>query len=54
VTGAITVAQVEQNATATGWLPTPDEQAELRALLPGELSGKPGRHAPTAGRLVPT
>ncbi|MBB5791082.1 aldo/keto reductase [Jiangella mangrovi] len=48
VTGATTVAQVQQNAAATGWLPTPDEEAELRALLPGELSGKPGRHAPAA------
>lgn len=48
VTGATTVAQVEQNAAATGWSPTPEEEAQLRALFPGELSGKPGRHAPPA------
>jgi aryl-alcohol dehydrogenase-like predicted oxidoreductase len=46
VTGATTVAQVTANAAATGWRPAPAEEAELRALLPGTLSGQPGRSAP--------
>nr|WP_198664174.1 aldo/keto reductase [Jiangella endophytica] len=44
VTGATTVAQVEQNAAATGWRPSPGEEAELRELFAGGLSGRPGRH----------
>jgi 1-deoxyxylulose-5-phosphate synthase len=46
VTGATSTAQVTANATATTWRPTPAEEAELRSLFTGDLSGYPGRSTP--------
>ncbi|MBV9796123.1 MAG: aldo/keto reductase [Actinobacteria bacterium] len=42
VTGATSPAQVTANAAVTGWRPTAAEDAELRALFAGDLSGAPG------------
>ncbi|HEY2240249.1 MAG TPA: aldo/keto reductase [Streptosporangiaceae bacterium] len=47
VTGATSPAQVTANASATTWRPTPVEEAELRSLFTGDLSGNPGRSAPS-------
>lgn len=49
ITGATTVEQVAQNAAASSWRPDAVEEQYLRDLLPGDLSGKPGkRPAPIA------
>jgi aryl-alcohol dehydrogenase-like predicted oxidoreductase len=45
ITGATSTTQVTANAAATGWRPNPAEEAELRALFRGDLSGNPGRSA---------
>jgi aryl-alcohol dehydrogenase-like predicted oxidoreductase len=45
VTGATSAAQVAANAAAAGWRPSAAEEAELRALFRGDLSGNPGRSA---------
>jgi aryl-alcohol dehydrogenase-like predicted oxidoreductase len=46
VTGATSTDQVRINAAATGWRPSPAEEAELRFLFAGDLSGNPGRSTP--------
>ncbi len=48
VTGATSPDQVKANAAATGWHPDPAEEAGLRALFDGTLSGNPGRSAPAS------
>jgi aryl-alcohol dehydrogenase-like predicted oxidoreductase len=45
VTGATSPEQVKGNAAATGWRPDEAEEAALRGLFDGTLSGYPGRSA---------
>ncbi|WP_423465079.1 aldo/keto reductase [Promicromonospora sp. MS192] len=43
ITGITVPEQLDENLLATRWVPTPEEEQELRALLPGTLTGGPGR-----------
>ncbi|QEO10786.1 aldo/keto reductase [Protaetiibacter larvae] len=42
ITGITVPEQLDENLLATQWVPSPDDERELRALLPDGLSGKPG------------
>ncbi|MFD7154074.1 aldo/keto reductase [Kribbella sp. NPDC059898] len=43
IAGVTVPDQLDENLRATDWTPTPDEDAELRDLFSGDLSGGPGR-----------
>jgi aryl-alcohol dehydrogenase-like predicted oxidoreductase len=51
IAGVTRVGQLDENLAATRWRPTAEEVAELSAILPGDLSGGPGR---VTGSVVPT
>ncbi|TCJ95644.1 aldo/keto reductase [Nocardia alba] len=42
IAGVTVPDQLDENLTATRWVPSPDEEKELRALFTGDLSGGPG------------
>ncbi|MEW2411531.1 aldo/keto reductase [Streptomyces griseoviridis] len=42
IAGVTVPEQVEENVLASRWTPTADEEAELRGLFTGDLSGGPG------------
>lgn len=43
IAGVTVPEQLDENLAATRWQPTEEEERELRSLLPGDLSGGPGR-----------
>ena len=43
IAGVTRPEQLDENLVATRWRPTTDEVAELGSILPGDLSGGPGR-----------
>ncbi|GAB2455762.1 aldo/keto reductase [Xylanimonas ulmi] len=43
IAGITTPEQLDENLAATRWVPTPEEERELRGLFAGTLSGGPGR-----------
>jgi 1-deoxyxylulose-5-phosphate synthase len=43
IAGVTRPEQLDENLVATRWRPTADEVAELASILPGDLSGGPGR-----------
>lgn len=43
ITGITVPEQLDENLTATRWRPTEEDERVLRELLPGTLSGGPGR-----------
>ncbi|MFI7529513.1 aldo/keto reductase [Nocardia salmonicida] len=42
IAGVTVPEQLDENLTATRWVPSPDEERELRGLFTGDLSGGPG------------
>ncbi|MFE6157349.1 aldo/keto reductase [Streptomyces sp. NPDC056486] len=42
IAGVTVPAQLDENVQASRWVPTADEEAELRGLFTGDLSGGPG------------
>ncbi|HXW80360.1 MAG TPA: aldo/keto reductase [Acidimicrobiales bacterium] len=51
IAGVTRPEQLDENLAATRWRPTADELAELATILPGDLSGGPGR---VTGSVVPS
>jgi len=43
IAGVTIPEQLDENLVASRWVPTADEERELRDILPGALSGGPGR-----------
>lgn len=50
IAGITRPEQLDDNLAATRWKPTADDLAELGGLLPGDLSGRPGR---ATGSVLP-
>jgi len=42
IAGVTVPEQLDENLTASRWVPTPAEELELRELFTGDLSGGPG------------
>ncbi|WOF23473.1 aldo/keto reductase [Microbacterium betulae] len=42
IAGVTVPGQLDENLTASRWVPTPEEERELRGLLPADISGGPG------------
>jgi aryl-alcohol dehydrogenase-like predicted oxidoreductase len=51
IAGVTRPEQLDDNLAAMRWRPTPEDLVELGAILPGNLSGGPGR---VTGSVVPT